>query len=66
MLNRAYFGWISSYHLCINLVGISIRLCVISGLNDLIFCITFWCARILTIIYLFDLLTKTIKTSKDK
>lgn len=66
MLNRAYFGWISSYHLCINLVCISIRLCVISGLNYLLFCIVFWCACILTIIDLFDLLIKMIKTSKEK
>lgn len=33
MLNRAYFGWIRSYHLCINLVCISVRLCVISGFD---------------------------------
>lgn len=29
-------------------------------------CIVFWCACILTIIYLFDLLTKRIKTSKTR
>lgn len=68
MLNRAYFGWIPSYHLCINLVCISIRLCVTSGFSYFLFCSLFffsWCACICAIIYLFDLLTKRLKHKRE-